>query len=409
MKSMKNGIAELKNAEIEALASQVNKAQFRVNQLTTVVTSLTAKQANFAALLTDADSKKDAALANLNQAKTLVANVETLQRYAILVSQQTGKSLNNVRETTNHMAELIEQLIFSADVVEKLSGFVNRQKAANNVIPNALVTVLNQATTDANNAVALTLTALQSSYASAASVDEAGSVSSLGARQAQQWLTLLTGVSPDVQESVAQKRANAVIKSVEKVLKALGKAQRDNQNLMSQQNEKTQQYEAQLGQLNKPVTLAAPSLLASARPVDSVTSDSVTQESDTAPAQSSGAELSERALNLQQEAIQARLAMDSARQEYRDSSETLNNLNRQADFYIAQLNLVIRSQQDNALYTLIQRGYQRAVEHYQSSLAASNMANTQLESAKAELARATALLNSLNAGLGAAKAAAFAA
>ncbi|BBE77754.1 MULTISPECIES: hypothetical protein [Phytobacter] len=407
MKSMKNGIAEQKNAEIDALTSQVNKAQFRVNQLTTVVTSLTAKQANFAALLTDADSKKDAALANLNQAKTLVANVETLQRYSILVSQQTDKSLRNVRETSNHMAELIEQLIFSADVVEKLSGFVNRQKAANNVIPDALVAVLNQATSDANNAVALTLTALQSSYASAASVDQAGSVSALEARQAQQWLTLLTGTSADVQESLAQKRVNAVIKSVEKVLKALGKAQRENQNLMSQQNEKTQKYEAQLGQLNRPVTLEAS---ASAVSADNASGDSVTSnDTETVSAQSRNEELSERVLSLQQEAIQARLAMDTARQEYRDSSETLNNLTRQADFYIAQLNIVIRSQQDNALYTLIQRGYQRAVERYQSALAASNMANTQLESAKSELARATASLNSLNAGLGAAKAAAFAA
>lgn len=407
MKSMKNGIAEQKNAEIDALTSQVNKAQFRVNQLTTVVTSLTAKQANFAALLTDADSKKDAALANLNQAKTLVANVETLQRYSILVSQQTDKSLRNVRETSNHMAELIEQLIFSADVVEKLSGFVNRQKAANNVIPDALVAVLNQATSDANNAVALTLTALQSSYASAASVDQAGSVSALEARQAQQWLTLLTGTSADVQESLAQKRVNAVIKSVEKVLKALGKAQRENQNLMSQQNEKTQKYEAQLGQLNRPVTLEAS---ASAVSADNASGDSDTSnDTESVSAQSRNEELSERVLSLQQEAIQARLAMDTARQEYRDSSETLNNLTRQADFYIAQLNIVIRSQQDNALYTLIQRGYQRAVERYQSALAASNMANTQLESAKSELARATASLNSLNAGLGAAKAAAFAA
>ncbi|MFC6120500.1 hypothetical protein [Phytobacter sp. SCO41] len=407
MKSMKNGIAEQKNAEIDALTSQVNKAQFRVNQLTTVVTSLTAKQANFAALLTDADSKKDAALANLNQAKTLVANVETLQRYSILVSQQTDKSLRNVRETSNHMAELIEQLIFSADVVEKLSGFVNRQKAANNVIPDALVAVLNQATSDANNAVALTLTALQSSCASAASVDQAGSVSALEARQAQQWLTLLTGTSADVQESLAQKRVNAVIKSVEKVLKALGKAQRENQNLMSQQNEKTQKYEAQLGQLNRPVTLEAS---ASAVSADNASGDSVTSnDTESVSAQSRNEELSERVLSLQQEAIQARLAMDTARQEYRDSSETLNNLTRQADFYIAQLNIVIRSQQDNALYTLIQRGYQRAVERYQSALAASNMANTQLESAKSELARATASLNSLNAGLGAAKAAAFAA
>ena len=217
----------------------------------------------------------------------------------------------------------------------------------------------------------------------------------------------MTGTSADVQESLAQKRVNAVIKSVEKVLKALGKAQRENQNLMSQQNEKTQKYEAQLGQLNRPVTLEAS---ASAVSADNASGDSVTSnDTETVSAQSRNEELSERVLSLQQEAIQARLAMDTARQEYRDSSETLNNLTRQADFYIAQLNIVIRSQQDNALYTLIQRGYQRAVERYQSALAASNMANTQLESAKSELARATASLNSLNAGLGAAKAAAFAA
>ncbi|WP_350313829.1 hypothetical protein OHJ28_10755 [Dickeya fangzhongdai] len=379
MKNMKIGIAEKKNAEIEALTNQVNSAQYRVNELTSVVTALTAKQAYFASLLSDADTKKDTALAHLNQAKSLVANVEELRRYSQQVQQQTEKSRNKVKDTTDDIAVLIEQLIFSVDVIEKLSGFVNRQKAANNVIPDDLVTVLNQATTDANSAVALTLTALQSSYATAASADEAGSISSLEFRQASQLRRLLVGEQDDSPQAGAlYGRVLEAIGNVEGALQALTQAQQDNQKLQASQFAQTAAYEKQFNLMS-------------------------------APAETATADSSKAQSQQQQQVIQAHQSMEQARQAYQQSSDALVDITIQVDIYIAQLNQVIQSQQDNALFTLIQKGYQRAVESYQSALAAVNMANMQLETAQADLASATVLLNSLTAGLGAAKAAAYAA
>ncbi|MCA7012173.1 hypothetical protein LF934_05890 [Dickeya dadantii] len=379
MKNMKIGIAEKKNAEIDALVNQVNSAQYRVNELTAVVAALTAKQSYFASLLSDADAKKDTALTHLNQAKSLVANVEELRRYSQQVQQQTEKSRGKVKNTTDDIAVLIEQLIFSVDVIEKLSGFVNRQKAANNVIPDELVTVLNQATTDANSAVALTLTALQSSYATAASADEAGSVAALEFQQAVQLRQLLVGdedASP--QASALYGRVLEAIGNVEGALQALTQAQQDNQTLQASQYAQTAAYQTQFNLMSAPA--------------------------ETATAGNSNAQSQQ-----QLQVIQAHQSMEQARQAYQQSNDTLVDITIQVDIYIAQLNQIIQSQQDNALFTLIQKGYQRAVESYQSALAAGNMANRQLEAAQADLASATVLLNSLTAGLGAARAAAYAA
>ncbi|MCI4232690.1 hypothetical protein [Dickeya dianthicola] len=378
MKNMKIGIAEKKNAEIDALVNQVNSAQYRVNELTAVVTALTAKQAYFATLLSDADAKKDTALAHLNQVKSLVANVEELRRYSQQVQQQTEKSRSKVKDATDDIALLIEQLIFSADVIEKLSGFVNRQKAANNVIPNELVTVLNQATTDANSAVALTLTALQSSYATAASADEAGSVTTLEFQQAVQLRQLLVGDDDSPQAGAPYGRVLEAIGKVEGALQALTQAQQDNQTLQASQYAQTAAYQTQFNLMSAP--------------------------GETATADSSNAQSRQ-----QLQVIQAHQSMEQARQAYQCSRDTLADITIQVDIYIAQLNQIIQSQQDNALFTLIQKGYQRTVESYQSALAAGNMANMQLDTAQAELASATVQLNSLTAGLGAAKAAAYAA
>ncbi|MZG43860.1 hypothetical protein F6X34_13325 [Dickeya dianthicola] len=378
MKNMKIGIAEKKNAEIDALVNQVNSAQYRVNELTAVVTALTAKQAYFATLLSDADAKKDTALAHLNQVKSLVANVEELRRYSQQVQQQTEKSRSKVKDATDDIALLIEQLIFSADVIEKLSGCVNRQKAANNVIPNELVTVLNQATTDANSAVALTLTALQSSYATAASADEAGSVATLEFQQAVQLRQLLVGDDDSPQAGAPYGRVLEAIGKVEGALQALTQAQQDNQTLQASQYAQTAAYQTQFNLMSAP--------------------------GETATADSSNAQSRQ-----QLQVIQAHQSMEQARQAYQCSRDTLADITIQVDIYIAQLNQIIQSQQDNALFTLIQKGYQRTVESYQSALAAGNMANMQLDTAQAELASATVQLNSLTAGLGAAKAAAYAA
>ena len=150
MTNMHFGVAEQKNAEIESLKHQVSNAQYTVNELTTVVQSLTSKQSQFSQLLTQADSKKATVLAHYNQVKTVSGDITELKRYSNIVNDQSGNANDAICQTSETVATLINQLIFSVDVIEKLTGFVNRQKAVNKVIPDELVTVLNTATTDAH-------------------------------------------------------------------------------------------------------------------------------------------------------------------------------------------------------------------------------------------------------------------
>lgn len=374
MTNMHFGVAEQKNAEIESLKHQVSNAQYTVNELTAVVQSLTAKQSQFSQLLTQADSKKATALAHYNQVKTVSGDITELKRYSSIVNEQSGNANDAICQTSETVATLINQLIFSVDVIEKLTGFVNRQKAVNKVIPDELVTVLNTATTDANSAVALTLTALQSCYASVSSADEAKSVSDLELSQAIDLENLLMGEGvTEAQQEKQFARIDAALQNVEDALNKLTAVQDQAQQRFSTLQTAKQEY---------------------------ANAEKMLKE-----AQKNNVNVTDR----QQLVISARKVMNDSQKAYQQTQSKLVDITLQVEQAIAALNQITENQQNTSLYTLIQKSYKTAVANYQSALAASNMATTQLESAQNELTRATSTLSSLQAGLNAAQAAAYAA
>lgn len=374
MTNMHIGVAAQKNADIESLSNQVNAAQYKVDELTAVVQSLTEKQGHFTQLLTQADAKKATALSNFNQVKLVATNVTELKRYSTVVNTQTSDANGAICDTSETMATLIDQLIFSVDVIEKLAGFVNRQKAVNKVIPDELVTVLNTATTDANSAVALTLTALQSSYASVSSADEAKTVSDLEQEQSVELENLLMGTGINQQQQKKQfAQVEAALQKVEDALSALSSSQNQGQQRLTDLQNAQQEYDR------------ANEMLESAKSQNQDTSDH------------------------QQLVVSARQVLNGAQKAYQQTQSALIEISLQVDLHITILNDITQNQQDTSLFNLVQKSYQTAVTNYQTALDASNMATTQLDSAQAELARATTSLNSLTAGLEAAKAAAYAA
>ena len=374
MTNMHFGVAEQKNAEIESLKHQVSNAQYTVNELTAVVQSLTAKQSQFSQLLTQADSKKATALAHYNQVKTVSGDITELKRYSSIVNEQSGNANDAICQTSETVATLINQLIFSVDVIEKLTGFVNRQKAVNKVIPDELVTVLNTATTDANSAVALTLTALQSCYASVSSADEAKSVSDLELSQAIDLENLLMGEGvTEAQQEKQFARIDAALQNVEDALNKLTAVQDQAQQRFSTLQTAKQEF---------------------------ANAEKMLKE-----AQKNNVNVTDR----QQLVISARKVMNDSQKAYQQTQSKLVDITLQVEQAIAVLNQITENQQNTSLYTLIQKSYKTAVANYQSALAASNMATTQLESAQNELTRATSTLSSLQAGLNAAQAAAYAA
>ena len=92
----------------------------------------------------------------------------------------------------NDMKDVIDKLIYSAEVIEKLSNLVIRTKALNPLISDDLVSQITQAGTDANNAVALTLIALQTTFTAQATNTETGAASVLEKQQAENLVTVLT-------------------------------------------------------------------------------------------------------------------------------------------------------------------------------------------------------------------------
>lgn len=166
------GIAERKKAELDSLARQVLNAQQQVDQYQAIVISLTAKLNNFQSYLVDADSKRAQALSNkkliddlVNMAKDLKEN--TIHEHRIMeAANEKGNTL------AAQVKDLIDKLIFTTELINKLGTLVVRQKSLNPLISDDLVDRLSKAGTDANNAVALTLVAMKAAFAAQASNTE---------------------------------------------------------------------------------------------------------------------------------------------------------------------------------------------------------------------------------------------
>ena len=190
------GLADQKKADLDYLTAQVNKAKYQVVEQQAIVTALQTKLAQFNMLLQQADRNKTTALTNRNLVNDAMASVKSLNTNAQFAAKQTdiaangikdkktNKTIGGISNVAREMALLIDKLIFSAEIIDKVTQFVNKQKAANQLIPDSLITHLTSATKNANNAVALTLTALQSCYASEATLLESKGVMEQAATQA---------------------------------------------------------------------------------------------------------------------------------------------------------------------------------------------------------------------------------
>lgn len=162
------GIVYKEKATLDWLAIQVAEAQYQVDQCQAIVDAQTAKSLQFNDFLTAAEANKSTALTNLNLAIEVDSSVSSLRNSTGLAFKQTGTATKEIKRVSGEMATLINKLIFSVELIERFGQLVNKQKSSNPLIPDTLISFMAKATTDANNAVALTLTALQSCYAAEA-------------------------------------------------------------------------------------------------------------------------------------------------------------------------------------------------------------------------------------------------
>jgi uncharacterized membrane protein (Fun14 family) len=162
--SLAVGIVYKEKATLDWLAMQVAEAQYEVDQYQAIVGAETAKSAQFNDYLTAAEANKTAALTNLNLAIDIDSSVSSLCTSTGLAMKQTGTATTEIKRVSGEMATLINKLIFTVELIDRFGQLVNKQKLSNPLIPDTLISFMAKATADANNAVALTLIALQSCY-----------------------------------------------------------------------------------------------------------------------------------------------------------------------------------------------------------------------------------------------------
>ncbi|MBL0739545.1 hypothetical protein JI750_21820 [Flavobacterium sp. GN10] len=192
IKLQKYGITEKKKAELDTLKNQVIDATAIVQQQQTIVNSLTEKATRYQGYLLTSESNRTHALSNKNLVDQVIQNAYDLALNSKNAFAQTVLSAQDTTRVSNNISDLISKLIYSVEIINKLSNLVIRKKALNPLISDDLISRINTAGNDANNAVALTLVALKSTLAAEASILESEGAITLESKQATKLYLTLT-------------------------------------------------------------------------------------------------------------------------------------------------------------------------------------------------------------------------
>jgi hypothetical protein len=306
---------------------------------------------------------------------------------------------------------LIEQLIFSVEIVDKLALMINKKKASRTIISNELVAIITAASADANNAVATTLTALNSCYAAMASGSEANKITILECIQGFELYGLISGDQDSIKNITAAvskiKKAQQDAAAYQNVPAATSQSTSDSlsaalANLARTQleveskliaNEQAERLSEQAEHKDEPYFKqyeAATEALTKAQ----AAADKAQQLVDTLTA----GKVSGNTADKNQAPVGAQDNLAAA-------IEMFQNIVASIGFKVIEPD----EQTPTSLYFLLDKANKKAKEKYDAALNASGLVNRELAQAQANLISATVMLNSLKAGLAAATAAAMAA
>jgi hypothetical protein len=187
------GITEKKKADIDLLTTQVTDAEAVVQQQLSIVQSITEKSLKYQGYVLDAENYRTQSLSNKNLVDQVVQNAIDLSGNSEIAFDKMTIANSNTEVVAKEVTILINKLIYSVEIINKLSNLVIRKKAQNPLISDDLITKINAAGTDANNAVALTLIALKSIFAAQSTCLESEAATALEQKQALTLFKTLTG------------------------------------------------------------------------------------------------------------------------------------------------------------------------------------------------------------------------
>lgn len=195
------GIDNHKKAELDALTKEILDAQYDVNEVQAIVNSLSIKSSQFTQFLSEALAAQNTTLSNLHLCQQAVDSIKGVVKGSKLAAKTSEKACSTANAVSQDMAQMLNKLMFSIDIIDKVAQQAAKQKNSNPLVPDQLITYLNKATSDANKAFASALTALNSCYAADATLQEAQGITSLEHQQAHQLKERMESPEPSIPNS----------------------------------------------------------------------------------------------------------------------------------------------------------------------------------------------------------------
>ena len=189
----KYGITEQKKAELDLLSIEVLDAEHDVQQYQAIVTSLTEKYEKFLGYESVDEANKQQALNNKNLIDKVVQDTLDLKNNSNIAFGEIVLADEKIKDVAIDIKQVINELIYTVEIINNLSKTIIQKKAKNPLISDELIDMLATTEKDANNAVSLTLLALESTYAAQATNQESEAASALEYRQAIGLYELISG------------------------------------------------------------------------------------------------------------------------------------------------------------------------------------------------------------------------
>lgn len=163
------GVTEQKKAELDALTIMVLDAQHNVEQFQAIVDSLTEKSNTIQGFLAIDEGIRTQTYNNKVLMEQMVQSAKDLKNNSKIAIDEMALASVKTKHLAPHIKILVDKLIYVAEFIDKLSNIIIRKKAINPLISDDLISMVGTAGKNANDAVAVTLVALQSTFAAQAS------------------------------------------------------------------------------------------------------------------------------------------------------------------------------------------------------------------------------------------------
>ena len=120
----------------------MTNAQYAVNNFQSIVNALTDKVNNFTAFLATADTNRTTTNNNKLLVNQLVQSASTLEKNAAIAVKKMDTANKDTQKLGSCVQQVINKLIYSVEVLNKLSNMITRKKAVNPLISDELISMV---------------------------------------------------------------------------------------------------------------------------------------------------------------------------------------------------------------------------------------------------------------------------